>query len=622
MNTLPESHAQKQQNTVLSLYILAVAMICVKMGIVYKTVFHLNIQSFREEAVLLLASFSSAALFIAGGFLFKKRAGKWAVVAIHFLLTCLLYGNILYYRFYIDFITVPVLFQFKNVGGLSQSTLELAKAPDLLLVADVILLVWLARRGFSLFRKAPKVHPARLLPGLLIVSLFASVWANPGFWKKPYDRELIVKSLGLFNYHLYDGLVYSKSSVNRVLADGTETEEISRYAKGKQEQAGQSDLHGIARGKNVIVVFLESTQQFVLDREINGEEVTPFLNQLKKDSLYFPDFYHQTAQGKTSDAEFLLDNSLYPLPGGSVFVRRPENEFYSLPKILKEQGYYSASFHGNDAYFWNRTAMYESLGYDRFYSKADFTVTAENSVNYGLKDIPFFEQAMPYIEKLPEPFYAKFLTLTNHFPYLIDPEDQYISEADTQQGVVNRYFTTVRYEDEAVKKFFGDLKKSGMYDRSIFVLFGDHYGISKSYNEALGELLEKDITATEQVKLQKVPLIIHIPGEEGRTIRTTGGQIDLRATILDLLGAEPEKGTLSFGTSLLADRRNSLAVFRDGSFVTGKYVYTEGACFSLKSGKKTKMNHCAAHIQTADRELGYSDKVIYGDLLRFMDESQ
>ena len=152
------------------------------------------------------------------------------------------------------------------------------------------------------------------------------------FWKKSYDRELIVKSLGLYHYHLYDLLLLSKTTVNSAFADGTEIMEIIDYTERKQKGTARSNLHGIAKGKNVIVIFLESTQAFVIDKKIHNKEVTPFLNELLKDSLYFPNIYHQTAQGKTSDAEFIFDNSLYPLPGGSVFVRRPQNDFEALPK--------------------------------------------------------------------------------------------------------------------------------------------------------------------------------------------------------------------------------------------------------------------------------------------------
>src|SRR5699024_8776656 len=151
--------------------------------------------------------------------------------------------------------------------------------------------------------------------------------------------------------------------------------------------------------------------------------------------------------------------------------------YQSLPKILADYGYTSVVFHGNRSTFWNREEMYDALGYDRFYSEPDYDVTEENSINYGIKDIPFFEQSMPYLESLDGPLYAKFLMMTNHFPYLIDPEDEMIAPPDTEADVVNRYFQTIRYQDEAVKRFFDLLKQSGLYEDSIIVLYGDHYGI-------------------------------------------------------------------------------------------------------------------------------------------------
>ena len=609
----------KVHTKALSVYALAVVFLWLKMFILYKMVFHININSLREELVLAFSSLGSAALFLGFGFIFREKWRVKALFGILMILTLLLYGNVLYYRFFIDFITVPVLLQFQNVGGLSQSTLELIKLPDILLFLDfAIMIILLKREAVPNFRYVSRRKAVRMIALLVIIPIMASLLVNPGFWKKSYDRELIVKSIGLYHYHLYDLLLHSKTTVNSVFADGAEIMAISDYTDKKQKNAVRSDLHGIAEGKNVVVIFLESTQAFVIDKKVHNEEVTPFLNQLLKDSLYFPNFYHQTAQGKTSDAEFILDNSLYPLPGGSVFVRRPQNIYESLPKILKNQGYYSASFHGNDAQFWNRSIMYETLGYDRFFSKVDFNVTDENSINYGLKDIPFFQQSLPYLKSMPQPFYAKFLTLTNHFPFLLDPEDQLIPEAETEQGIVNRYFTTVRYEDEAIKLFFEEIKQTPLYENSIFVLFGDHYGISKSYNDALGEVLGKEITEKDHVELQKVPLIIHIPGYEGQMIDTVGGQIDLRPTILDLLGINNEE--LSFGTSLLSESKDQLVVFRDGSFVTDQYVFTEGACLSKTTGKKVKRNSCTPYFDKVRTELTYSDKVIYGDLLRFLEE--
>lgn len=330
----------------------------------------------------------------------------------------------------------------------------------------------------------------------------------------------------------------------------------------------------MAKGKNIVIVSLESTQNFVINQTVNGEEITPFLNNLIKDSFYFSNIYDQTSQGKTSDAEFMVDTGQYPLPSGFVFVRRPENTFSSLPIILEENAdYTSVVFHGNDAGFWNRDQMYQTLGYDQFFSKKNYHVTEENSINYGIKDIPFFKQSMKELINLPEPYSAKIITLSNHFPFLLEEKDQFIEPANTEIDVVNRYVTTVRYEDEVLKKFLNSLKEKKMYKDTLFLIYGDHYGISSKYEAGVHELLEQENTPLNHLELQQVPFIIHIPGQEGRVIDTVGGQIDIRATLLHLLGISTEN-RMSFSRNLF-NRYNDLpVVFRDGSMtIQNSFVF-------------------------------------------------
>lgn len=117
----------------------------------------------------------------------------------------------------------------------------------------------------------------------------------------------------------------------------------------------------------MVFISLESLQSFVIKLNVEGKAVTPFLNQLIKESFYFSNLYDQAAQGKSSDAEFMIDTGLYPLGGGSVFVRRPDNTFKAIPQILEE--YQSVVFHGNERWFWNRDHVYDSMGYERFFPR-------------------------------------------------------------------------------------------------------------------------------------------------------------------------------------------------------------------------------------------------------------
>lgn len=199
---------------------------------------------------------------------------------------------------------------------------------------------------------------------------------------------MLVKNISVYNFHIYDAVLQSKTSAQRALADSDSLTEIENYVNANRK-ASNEDLQGIAQGRNVILLSLESLQSFVLNEELNGQEITPFLNDLIGESYYFENFYHQTGQGKTSDSEFIVDNSLYPLGRGAVFFTNSNNEYNATPEILKESGYYSTVFHANNKSFWNRDLMYQAFGYDRFFDVNDYNVTEENSIGWGLKDIDF-----------------------------------------------------------------------------------------------------------------------------------------------------------------------------------------------------------------------------------------
>jgi lipoteichoic acid synthase len=582
--------------------------------------FHLSIQSFFDLVLILTSSIGSLVLVMGISFYFGTKVNRFLLFGLLVIGTGILYGDLLYHRFYNDFVTAPILFQFNNVGGLSASTVELMSPWDFFLFMDIVIIGWLLVKCRQNFEVSILSKRKYIVAGSVMVVLTVGLGLTKSvhLFSESYDREQMVKSLGLLNYHVYDIALGVKAPLQRFIA--TEADVVTAQEYLQQSDPERTDLFGIAKGKNIVLISLESTQGFVINQNVNGKEITPFLNDLIKQSFFFNHVYDQTAQGKTSDAEFMIDTSLYPLASGSVFVRRPGNTFYSLPHILKEnQPYYAAVFHGNVPTFWNRDVMYKTLGYDRYFSKEDYTVTEENSVNYGIKDIPFFTQSVKHLKSLPEPYYAKFLTLTNHFPFLLDEEDILIDQADTKEDVVNRYVTTVRYLDQALATFFDELKQEGMYENSVFVLAGDHYGISEKYENGLSELLEEDANIANQIKHRQVPVIIHVPGQKGEIIRTQGGEIDIRPTILHLMGIKSEN-RYSFGHNLFTRDNDHPVIFRDGSFISEKYIYKDKLCYKKETGQPVDIQDCEPYLDVVRQELTLSDDIIFGDLLRFMVE--
>lgn len=607
------------------LFYISVLLIWAKTYAVQKLAFTLPVEGWYQELILLITPLSSTLLMLAFSLVLARKKQPIALLVVSFGTSFILFANMIFYRFFNDFITLPLLFQSKNMGALGGSILELLHPYDVFVFLDVAVIAYLVfRKKRAAFAEAPLTRTKLVSISTLAIAVFFVNWTmaevvRPELFTRTFDRQIMVKSIGTFNYHLYDAVVNSRMTTKKVFASSEDLMDANQYLQNRTQDELDPELFGVAEGRNVFLISLESLQSFAIHNDVYGEEVTPFLNRLAKDSFYFENFYEQTGQGKTSDAEFMVDNSLYPLPSGAVYFTHANNSFNAVPSILRERGYYSAVFHANDKTFWNRDLMYQALGYDHFFSVTDYEVTEENSVGWGLKDIDFFMQSMDKVKALPQPFYTKWITLTNHYPFDLDEEDHYIAKYDSDSNTLNKYFTTVRYLDESIKVFFEQVKDAGLYDNSIFVLYGDHHGISSNHNRSLAKYLGKEtITPLDQVELHRVPLIIHIPGMEGRSIDTVSGQIDLKPTILHLLGLETEHG-LDFGHDLFAKNHPQIVVMRDGSFVTQDVVYTQEECYSKETREAAEdAAACESVMDKAIHDLRYSDEIIYGDLLRFM----
>jgi lipoteichoic acid synthase len=608
----------------ISIIAIATVMLWLKTYIVYKTSFDIKIENWKQEFILFINPLSFLMFVFGIGLLMKETKQRRFILFTSFFISAVLFANVLFYRFFNDFLTIPVLFQTSNMSDLGSSVNELLNLTDLLYFVDFFILLALVKfkPKFIQYRTCSKAYRSAYFLIAIAIAFFNLGLAEaerPQLLTRTFDREMLVKNIGTYNYHIYDAFLQSKSSAQRALADGSELADIDNYIRAGYDKPNE-EMYGIAKGKNVILISLESTQSFVINQKVNGQEITPFLNDFIKDSYYFENFYHQTGQGKTSDSEFIVENSLYPLSRGAVFFTHSGNQFNATPKILDENGYFTASLHANNKSFWNRDIMYKSLGYERFYSMIDYDIQEENSVGWGLKDKDFFDQSIQHLKEMPKPYYAKFITLTNHFPFEISEEDKLIEPFNSDSNTLNNYFPTVRYQDEALKHFVQRLKDEGLYEDSIIILYGDHYGISENHNKAMGEYLGTEVTPFVSTQLQRVPLIIHIPGQKGRVVSTVSGQIDLKPTILHLLGIDT-KQDIEFGSDLFAKDKLEFTVLRDGSFITKDYVYTREICYDKNTGEPSDKNYCEPYLEKAKNELEFSDKIIYGDLLRFYENT-
>ncbi|MDF0726415.1 LTA synthase family protein [Cytobacillus sp. S13-E01] len=611
------------EDNYMNLFLLAVVLLWIKTYLVQLNEFNLGVEKGLQEFLLFLNPLGSALFFLGFALLAKGRRKYIWLIVIDLLLSFLLFANVVYYRFFSDFITLPTLMQTQNFGDVSGSVPSLLKPYDLLFFLDTIVLFVLVIVGHKknqVFqierRRIGTIFIAAIL--IMSVNLGLAEKDRPQLLTRTFDRNYIVKYLGMYNYTIYDAVQSMKASAKRAMADSNDITEVINFTRSEYASPNP-EYFGAAKGMNVIYIHLESMQNFLINYELRGEEVTPFLNSLTKESntMYFDNFFQQTAQGKSSDAEFLLENSLYGLPQGSAFSTKGLNTYQAAPAILGQNGYTSAVFHGNSGSFWNRDEIYKSFGYDNFFDSSYYDMNPEDQAEYGLMDKPFFEQSIPLLESLPQPFYTKFITVTNHYPYSMDQEKATIAPHTTGDKTVDNYFQTARYADEALKEFFDYLKESGLYDNSMIVMYGDHYGVSDNRNKAMSKVLDKEITPFESAGLQRVPLFIRVPGVEGGTQSQYGGQIDVLPTLMHLLGIDT-KQYVQFGTDLLSEEHDELIPFRNGDFVGPTVSYTGGEFYDSSTGIEIKATEETNRLQEAvDMKLRYSDRLVEGDLLRF-----
>ena len=618
--------------TKLGFFTVVVVFFWIKTYLTYITKFNLGVVGSMQNFLLLINPLPTAILLIGIGLFFKGRKSYWIMVIIDFLLSLWLFSNILYYREFSDFLSTSII---KTSGStsdnLGKSIAGITKGTDFLVFLDVVIIVLLiAFKVFKIDVRRLKLKVSLLIEGLAVVLIGTNLTMaqkdRSGLLTRTFDNNYIVKYLGLNAFAVYDGVKTAQNNAIMAKANHSDLKTVQSYIK-KNYIAPNPEYYGVAKNKNVLVIHLESFQQFLIDYKWHGKEVTPNLNKLyhANDTISFDNFFNQVGQGKTSDAEMMLENSIFGLQSGSAMSSYgTSNTFESAPAILGQKaGYTSAVMHGGAGSFWNRDNAYKSFGYNYFMPLSYYQNKKGYYLGYGIKDKLFFDQSIKYMEHLPQPFYLKMITVTNHYPYDLDKKNQSIDKTDTGDKTVDGYVQTAHYLDQAIGELMSYLKKSGLEKNTLIMLYGDHYGISGNHHKASAQLLDKDsFNNFDNLQFQRVPLMFHMPGLKGGINHTYGGEIDVRPTLFNLLGIN-DQNMIQFGHSLLAKNAPQIVAQRNGDFITPKYSKVEGSYYYTQSGKrithpsKEVKAQLASISNTVTTELSLSDRVITGNLLRF-----
>lgn len=563
--------------------------------------------------------------------LFMLFRNKWIPAVIYAFVSALMFADVTYYSFFSRYLSVAMLGAAGVLGDIGESIKEVLQPVYFVMLADALfLLIVLAVRRIPRSRGAKAANGRKLITWrgrisalLATYLLIAGVMLLSDF----NDTALAIKNQELFCYHLSDIAENLTGKQARGSLDGFE----DSYSHEKY-----GELFAAAEGRNLVFIQCESLMNFVINLEYNGQEVTPNLNRLIKDhSIYFDNYYQQVGSGNTSDAEFAANNSIYGTQLSYTYKLYGEtNYFRGLPVLLKEQGYSTAVFHAyEDRSFWNREASYPQLGFDRYFGGLigrDGDYQMVDWSGWGLADDHFLIQTAALIEEnMQEPYYAFVNTLSNHHPFDAGRQYHFVDLTEEDEGTVaGNYLNSVAFTDHALGLFFDELKERGMYENSLFVIYGDHTGLafSEQTNGVMGRILGRDY---DYDTMLKVPLIIHMPSEERditRTIHTSGGHLDIMPTVASLMGFD-ELDTIYFGHNLLTVEENLVpeqSFIKRGSFVFGDIMYQlpldgvfeNGRAWNVNTGRSVPLDGLKEYYLQAMEIMQTSEYILETDALR------
>lgn len=510
---------------------------------------------------------------------------KWKKKELLFILlygffSIIMFADTMYYNYYNQTVSIQQIYQASNVAKVPSSFIATLIPASFLIVWDIPISIYYFRKRSKSFedgtkkRKTKKQYRIVEFLCAAIIVLFAV---------NPFGTTFVMKvnTVGFYTHHIKDIIdvaynavhddFWKKEDVIEAVEDATEA---TPSATDVSEEV--RSLAGIAKGKNVIVIQLEAFQNLVIGAEYNGQELTPNLNQLiGNDSIYFDNYYSVIGKGNTADAEFATLNSMYPVIDGESYRLYTDNTYNGLPWKLKEQGYETFAFHGNEAVFWNRQEAYPYQGIDHFYSIENMDDTG--IVGLGISDSSLFQQMVDVLSKQEGNFFSFGISLSSHHPYDLDEELQEIEILPEDEGTkFANYLQAVHYTDKAIGELIQSLKSAGLYENTVLAFYGDHHGLNCTMDDNdiyVSNFIGKQYGYEE---MMKVPCIIHIPGSEtNERVSTLGCQVDFLPTMAYLMDFELEQPYI-MGQNLLT-AEHGFAAFTaylfEGSFAYDNVMF-------------------------------------------------
>lgn len=609
--------------------------------------------------VPILSSVALVTLILSFVYLFKKEfSKKLYLISITVFLTLLCIINSSYYNYFSSYTSISQLVTTKYLGEVKDSLITVVKLRDFIyLVLPTILIAYILKTKYRFsntknFKNFLKVNNLTVICTVLFALNLKPV--DYSRLVKQWNRIYLVEKFGLYVYHVNDVFQSVEPKLIAIFGyDKAKRNFNDYYAKRTDVQSYTNEYTNIFKGKNLISIHGESIQKFVINLKINGKEVTPNLNRLVKEGMYFSNYYSQVSVGTSSDSEFTINTSLMPAKVGVAFVSYFDREYVTIPKLFKSLGYYNMSFHANKGDFWNRNSMYKSLGYDKFYDQKAFNI--DETIGLGLSDKSFFRQLTPILKKENDNhqnFYATLIMLTNHTPfpdissYSKDPLDlkMYVTENGETKAypylegtVLGRYLQSVHYADEALGELMEHLETNGLLENTVLMFYGDHDArlSSSEYKRFYNYDYKNDKTLDETDPNYKkygyyehelnrsVPFFFWSKNDNqkiNKTITNVMGAYDILPTLGNMFGFYNK---YALGSDIFNTNNDNTVIFPNGNYVTNKIYYNSQSDEAYDIEKKEVIakelepkEYITKRTKETEEKLNISNDILVYNLLK------
>lgn len=381
----------------------------------------------------------------------------------------------------------------------------------------------------------------------------------------------------------------------------TAREEIDAYFASR-EKGGDNAMTGLLRDKNVILVLMESMDDWMI-----GEH-TPTLEKMMSEGINFTRFYTPGYGGiRTFNTEFCANTGSFLRSGGGYAFDYVTNTFdQSLASLLTQEGYRALTFHYNDPSFYSRGVFSPAFGYEEYVSYQDYVTETSKSL--------YDDQLLFDSQPLNDAFFTGekklnfVITRSAHLSYRYNEVLSYwgLQKYPEYKGLTGNEETDcallkARLVDDFFARMVQEIESHGELENTVIIGITDHYTYGYKDTASLLELSG----VTDSLLLERTPCFIwgaDVPGMEVAKILNTS---DLLPTLLNLLGVDSEYDYI--GHDAFDDAYDGFVPFSDGSWITGDLAYNAGtkALMTLDGGKGTApkefQSEMASRVQTFTR---------------------